>query len=60
MSERYVTESDGFWIGRLSMALAVSLERPDPRARDALEAFLKSDKPSPELAQMLARELIKR
>jgi len=58
MSGRYVTESsDGYWIGRLSMAVAVSVERPDPRAKDALEEFLKSDKPSTELAEMLKKEL---
>lgn len=60
MSGRNVTESDGYWIGRLSMAVAVSIERPDPRAKDALAEFLKSDKPTPELADMLREELKQR
>lgn len=58
MSGRYVTESDGYWLGRLSMAVAVSVDRPDPRAKDALEDFLKSDKPSTlGIADMLKEEL---
>ena len=58
MSGRYVTESsDGYWIGRLSMAVALCVERPHPVAKDTLEDFLKSDKPSTELADMLKEEL---
>lgn len=58
---RYVTESsehhDSWWVGRLSMAVALSIHRPDPRAAEALEHFLESGKPSTELRRMLRAEL---
>ena len=61
MSGRHVTESsDGYWIGRLSMAIAISIERPHPVAKDTLQDFLKSDKPSATLADMLREEMRKK
>ena len=61
MSGRYVTESsDGYWLGRLSMAIAISVDRPHPVAKSTLEEFLKSDKPSTELASMLREEMRKK
>ena len=50
------TQSDPFWIGKLSMALAL-VDRHPPVAKDTLKEFLRSDKPSPELAEMIRREM---
>ena len=50
------THSDPFWIGKLSMALALVDKHP-PVAKDTLKEFLRSDKPSAELAEMLKREM---
>ena len=56
---RYVTDqSDPFWIGKLSMALAL-VDRHPPVAKDTLKEFLRSDKPSPELAEMIRKEMKK-
>jgi hypothetical protein len=61
MSGRYVTESsDGYWLGRLSMAVAISIERPHPVAKDTLEEFLKSDASSMTLVSMIREELKKK
>ena len=49
-------QSDNFWLGRLSMAVAVAPRAPRA-AREALEEFLKSPKPSSELRAMLRAEL---
>lgn len=49
-------ESDPYWLGRLSMAVAVAPKAP-AAAREALEEFLKSPKPSSELRAMLRAEL---
>lgn len=49
-------ESDPYWIGRLSMAVAVAPKAPGA-ARAALEEFLRSPKPSSELRAMLREEL---
>jgi len=61
MSARYVTphleHHDSYWLGRLSMALALCLQKPDPRDRDTLDDFLKSGKPSDELKAMLREEM---
>jgi hypothetical protein len=54
---RYVTADPNYWCGRLSMAVALSIHRPDPRAAEALEHFLESGKPSTELRRMLRAEL---
>ena len=43
-------------IGKLSMALAL-VDRHPPVAKDTLKEFLRSDKPSTELAAMLRREM---
>ena len=48
--------TDGYWLGALSMALALVDKHP-PVAKDTLKEFLRSDKPSPELADMLRREM---
>ena len=58
---RYVTDhksSDGYWLGALSMALAL-VDRHPPVAKDTLKEFLRSDKPSAELAEMLRKEMKK-
>jgi hypothetical protein len=39
------------------MALALSVQKPDPRAKDTLDDFLKSGKPSDELREMLRAEM---
>jgi len=52
------THSDPFWIGKLSMALAL-VDRHPPVAKDTLKEFLRSDKPSPELAEMIRKEMKK-
>lgn len=49
--ERYVTEP-GYWLGRLSMAVAVAPKHPDV-ARDVLKEFVRSPVPTPELKGML-------
>ena len=62
MNGRHVTleQSDGYWIGRLSLGLAIAVGRKDPEyAREPLEALLKSTKPSTELRRMLREELKK-
>lgn len=47
---------DGYWLGRLAMVVAVAQKAPES-AREALEEFLRSEKPSAELADMLRKEL---
>jgi hypothetical protein len=49
-------QSDGFWLGRLSMAVAVA-PNPPRVARETLEELLKLPKPSSELRAMLREEL---
>ena len=57
---RHVTaelkSTDGYWLGALSMALAL-VDRHPPVAKDTLKEFLRSDKPSAELAEMLRKEM---
>lgn len=63
MSERYVTpEPDDpcYWVGRLSMALAMTLERPRPVAKETLEQFLRYGNSSPDLKQMIREEMKKK
>jgi hypothetical protein len=58
MNENLEKTAD-YWHGRLSMAVAVSLSRPDPRARTALEDFLRADVATPMLVQVLREEMEK-
>lgn len=54
---RYGTEhTPGFWLGRLSMALAVAPRHPDV-ARDVLKEFVRSPVPTGELKGMLKEEM---
>lgn len=55
---RHVTpdrSSPYFWLGRLSMALAVAPRHPHV-AQDTLKEFIRSPVPSPELKNLLRKE----
>lgn len=53
-----VTEpSPFFWLGRLSMAVALQVRAGASEGREALEEFLASSLPTPELRDMIRKEL---
>lgn len=49
----------GWWCGRLSMAVAMTLERPHPVARETLNQFLRHGNPSADLKHMIREEIKK-
>ena len=51
--------SDAYWCGRLAMAVAVAQRAPQA-AREALEEFVRSPLPTPELRDMLREEMKKK
>jgi hypothetical protein len=56
LAPREMTQTDGYWLGRLSMVLAC--EMPSSKvAREALYEFLRSPVPTPELKRMLREEM---
>lgn len=52
-----IEQTDGFWIGRLSMAAALAAKRGDEPSKEVVQEFLRSPLPSSELRAMLKEEL---
>ena len=50
-------DSPHFWVGKMSMALALSARRGDAHSKETVQEFLRSPLPSTELAKMLREEL---
>lgn len=58
MQELAPQHTDAFWLGRLSMALAVSIREKDAnRGREALEDYLSSPVSYPGTVEMIRKEL---